>query len=117
MKKEKYLKGKENWFIRMNFYVNSGLGIVNNYRNLIFAIFGVYITLKLTSPLWLIGMFILALPVLMVLGYYNIHRMSKINEWLSIKFATHYAIKQFNLNEEQVKLLKDIKNLLTKKRK
>ena len=113
MKKEQeYLKGRENWLIRMYFYLNSGLTIINNFRNLIMGIFALYFLLKLTNPIWLVVMLLASLPVLVVVGYYNVHRMAKINEWLSMKFSTHYGIKQFTYVEEQVQLLKDIKNKL-----
>jgi len=114
--KQNYLKGKENFFIRMYFYLNSGLTIVNNFRNLILGIFALYYTLKLTNPLWLVGMFILSVPVLIVIGNYNVHRMAKVNEWLSMKFSTHFGIKQFEYIEKTPKLLTQIRDSLSTKK-
>lgn len=105
---------KEN-LIRLYFYLNNGVGILNNFRNLFLGVFALYFTLKLTSPLLLVIMFIIAIPVLVVCGYYNVHHIAKLSEQLSTKFGTHYGIKQFELIEEQVKLLKEIKKLLSKK--
>lgn len=115
-KETKYLQGKENAIIRAYFYLNSGLSIANNFRNLILGVFALYYTLKLTNPLWLLGMFLLSLPILAIVGYYNVHRMAKINEWLSMKFSTHYGIKQFTYIENQMKLLKEIRDLLKKRK-
>lgn len=111
-KKQDYLKGKENWIIRMIFYWTSGTNFWNIFRNIIFGIIGLYAVLKLTNPLWMVVMFLGSIPFFILSGWYVIHRMNKINEWLSMKFATHYAIKQFTLNEEQTKLLKEIRDLL-----
>lgn len=114
--KEDYLQGKENWLIRMVFYFINGTNFANTFRNIIFGIIGIYAVLKLTNPLWMVAMFLFTIPVLTLLGYYVIHKMNKVNEWLSMRFATHYAIKQFDLNEEQTELLREInKSLSTEK--
>ena len=105
---------KEQLFIRAYFYVMQGLLIVNNFRNLILGIFALYYTLKLVNPLWLVVMFVLSIPVLALIGWYNIHRMAKDIEKISIEKATHYAMKQFNFQEEQTKLLEEIRNYLKK---
>jgi hypothetical protein len=108
MNKEEYLQGKGNFAIRVYFYMLSGVSIVNEFRNLFLGIFALYFTLKLENPLWLIGMFVVCVPILVVAGYYNVHKISKVKEWLSVKFGTHYSIKQFELMEKQVELLTKI---------
>lgn len=117
MKKDdtQYLKGKENWFIRMFFYLKSGNGVLNEFRYLILGIMGMYAVLKLTNPLWLIGMFLICVPILIVLGNYWTHRMAKVSEWLSLKFSTHYAIKQYNMQEATLRELRTIRKYLAKK--
>jgi len=94
--------------VKSYFYLNQGVGVLNQFRNLFLAIFGVYLTLKLTSPILIVVMFIVSVPILIVVGYYNIHKIAKTSEQLSIKYGTHYGIKQFELMEEQVRLLKEI---------
>lgn len=117
MKQQNYLKGKENAAIRTYFYINSGLTIMNNFRNLGLGIFALYFALKLTNPLYLILMVIVALPILAVIGYYNVHTMAKVIEWLSVKFSTHYGIKQYTFIEKQTQYLKKIaENTLQKKK-
>lgn len=103
---------KENWFIRMYFYVMQGLLIVNNFRNLVLGIFGLYVILKFTNPLWLILMFIVSLPILIIIGWYNVHRMAKPIEKISMEKSTHYAIKQYNYQERQTELLQEISDKL-----
>jgi hypothetical protein len=102
--------------IKIYFYLNNGVGILNNFRNLFLGVFALYFTLKLTSPVLLVVMFIVAIPILVVCGYYNVHHIARLSEQLSVKFGTFYGIKQFELTEEQVKLLKEIKKLLSKKK-
>ncbi len=111
----RYMKGAENTGIRWYYYLNSGLNVVNQFRNLLLGIFGLYITLKLENPLWLGLMFIVSLPVLILSGWYSTHRIAKVNEWLGMRFSTFYAIKQFNYTQGSYELLKEIKELLEKK--
>ncbi len=105
-----YLTGRQNWLIRMYFYLTNGVGVLNEFRNLFLGIFALYFTLKLSNPLWLIGMFAVSIPVLILVGYYNVHKVAKVKEWLSMKFGTHYSIKQYELMEKQVELLEEIKD-------
>lgn len=103
---------KEN-LIKIYFYVTSGQSVIDQFRYLIMGIFTLYIMLKLTSYVYLVVMFTVAMPALFILGWVNVHFISKVREKLSTQHGTHYAIKQFELQEETVKLLKDIKKLLT----
>lgn len=112
-----YLQGRQNWWIRMFYYLKSGNNVLNEFRYLILGIMGMYAILDLVNPLWLVGMFVIAIPVLIVLGYYWVHRMAKVTEWLSIKFSTHFGIKQYRITEDTLKELRAIKKLLTKQEK
>lgn len=112
---KKYLEGRENWFIRAYFYLTNGLGIVNEFRNLILGIIGIHIALKLESITWMIVMFIVSVVVLTLVGYYVVHKVSKVKDWLSVRFGSHYNIKNFDYNESSNQLLKDIKDLLKNK--
>ncbi len=99
---------KENILIRLYFYLNSGVTILNNFRNLFLGIFALYFALKLTSPLLLVAMFAISIPILIVVGYYNVHKILKVSEQLSVKHGTHYGLKQFELIEKQTSLLEKI---------
>lgn len=111
-KNEQYMNGFQNRIIRLYFYTSNGLGILNEFRNLFLGIFGLYITLKLGS-IWLaVWLFIGATVVLTILGWYVVHRVSKVREYIGMKFSTHYGIKQFNYTREmyevQVKILEEL---------
>ena len=105
---EQNLAGKKNFLIRLYFYMTSGVGIVNEFRNVGLGIFAAYFALKLDNPMLLILMAGLCVPVLIIMGYYNVHKISKVKDWLNIKFGSHYGIKQFELQEQQVALLKQL---------
>lgn len=110
----KYLPGFHNRIIRYYFYLNSGLTVLNNFRNLFLGIIALYIALKLDNVGWLIAMFVPCILALTMVGYYAVHRMSKVTEWLNIRFSTHYALKQFNYQQKQFELLGEIRDLLRK---
>ena len=98
-------KGKETLLIRLYFYLNNGLGVVNDFRNLFLGLFALYYTLKLQNPWILLGLFLVSLPTLCIMGYVNVHKVSKIKDWLNIKYGSHYGIEQFNLMKKMVELL------------
>jgi len=102
---------KEN-LIRIYYYIERGLDILNTFRNLFLAIFAIFISLHFVSFWWLIGMFGISIPILAIVGYYNVHLISKVRDRLSIKYGTHYGIQQFDLLKEQVRLLKEINKKL-----
>lgn len=103
-----YLKGKENKAIRYYFYCQRGLGVINDFRNVAFLIFAGYFALKLDNILWMGAMFLGSLPFLILIGWYSVHRMGNVIDWLNIKFSTHYGIRQFTLQEEILEELKTI---------
>ena len=107
-----YTTGIHNKFARLYFYCNTGLGLINNFRNVILCIFAAYIALKLDNYWYLIIMFLVSLPIITILGWYCVHYLNAVTEWLNIKYGTHYAKKQFALQEETRDLLKEIKDKL-----
>lgn len=109
---EKYLTGKHNKAIRIYFYLERGLEILNAFRNLFLGILAIYIALKLTNVLWMIAMFIPCIIILVGVGWYNVHKLSKLKEWLGMRFSTHYGIRSFNYQQRQCELLEEIKEKL-----
>ncbi len=113
---QKFLLGNHNKGIRWYFYLENGVAVLNNFRNLFLGILGIYIALKLTNPIWMIIMLLPCIIILSIIGWYSVHHLNKVKEWLSMRFSTSYGIRAFNFNEEQVKLLKEIKELLANKK-
>ena len=112
---EKYLEGTENWLIRAYFYCSSGLGILNEFRNLFLGILGIYIALKWDNIFLAIGLFIISVIILTIAGYYSVHKIGKIREWLGMRFSTHFGMKAYNYQEGSYELLLEIRDLLKKK--
>lgn len=109
---EKYLTGKENWLIRAYFYLFNGLNMLNQFRNLFLGIIALYVLLKLSNYWWLIVMAIPSIIILTIVGYYCVHRMYKVNEWLGIRFSSHFGQKSFNYTQETYNEIVKIKDLL-----
>lgn len=113
MSEEEYLKGWKNWLIRGYFYLLNGVNAVSDFRNIGLAIFGLYITLKLTNPLAMALMFLGSVVILTPTGYFMVHKVSRVKEWLNTKFGSHYAIKNFDFVQAQYETLLRIEKLLT----
>ena len=94
--------------IKVYFYVTSGQSVIDKFRYLIMGILALYAVLHLTSMWFLPVMLVAAVPMLLILGYVNVHYISKVQERLSVQHGTHYAIKQFELIEKQTHLLEEI---------
>lgn len=93
---------------RLFYFCQKGLGLFNTFKDLILVIIAICFALKLTSILWMLLIFILALPAMTILGWFCVHHMDKVTEWLQVKYGTHYQVKQFALFEEMRDLLKKI---------
>lgn len=95
-----YWDGFKNKAIRFYFYVQRGLALLNEARYLIMGIFALYYTLRLDNPFILVGMFAIAIPVLIILGWLSVHHIGKVIDWLNIQYSTHFSRYQITLLEE-----------------
>lgn len=111
---QRYLAGFTNRCIRYWYYLENGLNVLNEFRNLFLGIIALYIALHLTNLLWLIGMFIPCTIALTVTGYYYVHKFAKVKEWVSIRFSSHFGIKNFDYQKENNRLLQEILTELQK---
>lgn len=113
---DKFLKGTENFLIRAYYYLENGMAILNEFRNWFLGIGALYLALHLEptvkSAFIMLGVAIPSLLFLIVAGYYNVHKLTKMKEWLSMRFSTHFGIKSFNFQQGQYELLVQIKKLL-----
>jgi hypothetical protein len=108
-KKENW-DGKKNKAIRWYFYSQRGLALFNEFRYLFMLIFGVYVLMKMTNPIWLLIMFLVSFPILCLAGWFQVHHMARVINWLDIEFASFWSRYSFELQERQVKALEDINN-------
>lgn len=102
--------GWHNRLIRYYFYINQGLTVLNNFRNLFLVIFAAYFALKLDNLWLLVGMFVPSILGLGIIGYYATHHANRVVEWLGIRFGSTYSIKQFELQQgihDALQVIKD----------
>lgn len=95
--------GNKNKAIRWYFYCQRGLNLFNDFRYIFMLIFGIYITAKMSNPLLLFVMFILILPVLMIAGWFQVHHMAPVINWLDITYGSYWSKKSMEWQERQVK--------------
>lgn len=107
-----YDKGLWNHCIRSWFYLQRGLGMLNEFKYVVAGILGIYITLKLESVWWLAGLFVVAIPVLVAVGFLHTHKMAKALEWTSMMFSSYFARHNVDLQEKQVLFTGELKELL-----
>lgn len=111
---EKYLNGPMNWIIRYYYYLSNGLVELNGFRNLFLGILTVYITFKLDSYWYAVIIFIISIAILTWVGYYMTHKVSKVRDWLTVRFSSYFGMKSINYTEESFKLLQEIRDNLKK---
>ena len=109
---EELPKGVINRIAQFYNYCLRGLEIINNFKNLGLLIVAIYFSLKLSHWWWMGVMFFGSLPIIVVIGYFNTHYLAKIIELINTKYGTTFGIRQFRLQEEVLKTLKEIKEKL-----
>ena|SRR3990167_2098527 len=93
---------------KMYFYLDRGLGVLNNFKYQGAGILALYYLLKFESPVWLPVMFAVSIPVLTIVGWLWVKKMAKALDRMNTDKGTYYAVYQFRLMEEQVRLLKKL---------
>lgn len=106
--------GWKNTVIRYYFYAKKGLEIVNEFRYLVMAVMGVCFLLKISSWVVMATMFLVAMPVLMVLGYLALHHMDKVIEFLNLRHATLWSKYSYEMQEKNVRNIEKIKDMVEK---
>ena len=103
-----YWEGKANIFVRYWVYLYRGLDFVNQGRYLIIGILGLYAVLKLTNPLWLGVMFLVATPSLIFLGRWQLYKVATTMEYITTTLGTVTGYSQYNLALKNVELNEQI---------
>jgi hypothetical protein len=105
-----YWEGNRNILIRFWTYIKVGLNLINDYKYVGAAVFGVYYTLKLNNWLWLVLMFIITLPLLLFIGRWWLHKGAKTSEFIVNQKGTVLGYQVYNAQIEIIKLLKEIRD-------
>lgn|SRR3990167_1107082 len=105
--KEKYQWGLKNNLVRFYYYLQKGLELLNEFKYLGAAIIGLYIVLKLKAGWQMVGMAVVAIPILTAVGYWWVHRAQKSVEYFNLKFASHFSQYTLKIQERQIHLLEE----------
>ena len=109
-----YWEGKENFLIRYWTYLDRGLDIFNKFKYYLgfpLAAVAIFPFMK-DHMIWLVGLVIVGLPILILIGRYQLHKISKTTEYVNAISGSIFQFKPMELTIEQVKILKEIKELL-----
>lgn len=107
-----YWNGPVNVTVRLYFYLQKGLMLLNESRNLFLGIFAAYFALKMKNPFLMVVMFLIAVPVLIAAGWFFVHVMRKRIDFMTTKFSTHYSIRTFDLVKRQTSALEKIVKII-----
>jgi len=107
-----YDKGLLNHGIRAWFYLQRGLQLLNEFKYLVAGILAFYYALDLDSILLLVAIFFVSLPVLILVGFFHVHKMAKALEWTGMMFSSYFARHNVDLQEQQVLYTGEQKELL-----
>jgi hypothetical protein len=106
-KNHEHWNGPKNRCIRYWFYLCKGNEIVNQFHSLIISLLGIFFVFKLSSP-WLFAlMLIVIIPLLIISGWFSVHHLSTVIDWLGIKFGTYGSNRNLELLEDISKTLKE----------
>ena len=112
-----YWEGRENYFIRYWTYLDRGLEVFNKFKYYIgfpIAVAAIFPFMK-DHMVWVIGLTIIGLPVLIIVGRYQLHKVAKTTEYVNAISGSIFQFKPMELTIEQVQILKDIRELLKSK--
>jgi hypothetical protein len=107
--------GGVNKAIRCYWYVKSGLDIVNEFRYIVMAVLGIYFALRLDNYIYLIILFLSSIPILLFLGWVNVHFVQKVMEFLNLRHTTVWGKYSMELNERQTAALEKIAGVVKDK--
>lgn len=110
----KYWEGHSNILVRYWVYLSRGLDFVNQGRYLILGILGIYAVLKLANPIWLVVMFVVCTPVLILLGRWNLYKVAQSQEFIVTTRGTVTGYGSYNLAVKNVELQEQILEALHK---
>lgn len=114
--KKTYDKGFLNHSVRAWFYLKKGLDLINDFKYLLAGIIAFYYALKLESFWWLVFIFSVSIPVLVIVGWFYTHKMSRALEWTGMMFASYFSRYNIDMSEKTIELLEEIRNLLKEKK-
>lgn len=108
--KPEFWEGPSNIFVRYWVYLSRGLDFINQAKYLIVGILALYAILKLTDPIWMAAMFIVSIPILTILGRWQLYKVSKTQEFITTTKGAVLGYNSYNINVEILKTLQEIRD-------
>ena len=113
--RERYYNGRTNKIVRLYWYLEQGLDILNKFRYLILFIMGLAVLLRVEQDLsWMLLVFVIAVPILTLAGYAWVKYGVRAIEYLNLKYATHFAQYNMKIQEDQLVTMKKLAEELDK---
>lgn len=113
---EPSMEGTQNTLIRWYRYCSGGINLANEFKSLVIMLLGIYYVFKLSDPWLFIGAFVFSVIIFTIVGWYRVHKMDKVIEWLNIKFTTYYGLDTYNIQKDSREILESILKELKKKK-
>ena len=116
---KEYYEGKRNFIVRIYWYLDRGLDLLNQFKYLVGGIIALAVILKVEDSIeWMVTIFVIAVPLLILTGYLYVRYGARVLEYLNLKQATHFGQYNLKLQERQIELseelLREIKKLTKK---
>ena len=89
--RERYYEGIRNKLIRTYYYLEHGLNLLNEFKYLIAGILAFYYFLKTDNIMIMVWIFVVAVPLLTVAGWFWLHKAKRSLEYFDLKY-THTNI-------------------------
>ena len=104
--KVKYWEGTVNFLCRLWYYFIKGLEIFDKFKYFFIVFGGLYYLIGKKHLVLVIMALLAGVPVILLIGFFSVHKMGGVLDYLNTKFSTYSALKQIELLEEIRDLLK-----------
>jgi len=106
--RKRYLEGRKNAVVKVYFYIERGLQLVNDFKYVIAGVLALYFAINLDNIIFIPITFFVALPILWLIGYIWITYAVKSMEWINIEHATFWTRYNYSLQEKQLEFLEKL---------
>lgn len=111
---KRYVDGTINKIIRLYYYLQEGLGQVNQWKYIIMGILGFAFLIKVTSYVIIGLMFVAATPILILIGFLWVTRGRKSTDYYAMKYTSVFGRYGVEMQEKQLEQQAEIIELLKK---
>ena len=98
--KAKYWEGTVNFLCRLWYYFIKGLEIFDKFKYFFIVFGGLYYLIGKKHLVLMVAISVGAIPIILALGFFTVHKLAGVLDYLNTKFSTYSALKQIELLEE-----------------